>query len=333
MVRWNYLVGSYLSPTRCSYQMSSLTPDHTKEGSTSQGAIVIMDKPPTSPKTLSPYGDLSIFPREIRDEIYRQVLPAKYRAFYSDSIVRPALYDTLENFLPRWIASDLCILRLSKAISDEAMSILYLEGTFYFPLGPSDYLHPNAAITNRMMSVHFWFNMPFDDYPDRFCSPEPGPLLWFQGDTITRKSIEIVVNLYRWSGDVTELTRSPLIPSLKKLTGFETVTLGLYTISDQYCPPKGTTKATKKIWSDAEEWEKLYAGFEPLFHILSKELEPSLGCSSAMSELTAGEYGLRMDGKRHIVFHPRSATSKAKRDAANMEKSKSTKGIEQGHEP
>ena len=69
----------------------------------------------------------------------------------------------------------------------------------------------------------------------------------------------------------------------------------------------------------------LYAGFTSLFAAMSKNLESSLGKSSAMSELVPGECmyfesnlkgSFDVSGQREIVFHPRdhlAAVSKAKK--------------------
>lgn len=287
----------------------------------------------TNKKTLKPLGDLSLFPREIRDEIYRHVFPKKYKAFYSSSIVRPTVLKQTDlqavhfSMYHDWTASNLSILRLSKAIKDEAMPILYSEGTFrfYYGLGPQYPKEvpqlPNIDITNRMTNVEIVYDAQLDPHMDPEadsylewdasncygCAPA-GPLEFFQGVTISRKSI--LIELRGCSFGVylaTKVTGSPLSRSLRQVTGFKDVTLRLATNKGVYCPAKWTSKAQGKEWIDAGEWEKLYAGFIPLFRAMSKNLEPALGKSSAMSELEPGESSSRLSssGQRHIVFHPR----------------------------
>lgn len=314
-------------------------PDHTNESSTNQDTIAIMDTAPTNAMIPNPYGDLSIFPREIRDEIYRLVLPQTYIAYYSSSIVRPVCYDTPNGFSQRWTGSDLSIIRLSKAISDEAMSVMYLKGTFRFHSGVGSAYpeavaqRPNADMKNRMTNVDVFYNTEFDPEIDLvtgftmgfrtldcYCSAKAGPLEFFQGDTISRKSILLELGLYEHSSYAARMTKSPLFRALKKLTGFETVTLKLYAVAPYYCPPKGTTQTTEQEWYDAGESEKLYAGFEDLLSAMRKELEPTLGSSSAISELISRHDNLESCGERQIIFHPRDHQTAISKEKDTMDR-------------
>ena len=131
-------------------------------------------------------GTLSVLPREIRDEIYRSVLPKAYKAFWSLSVLEPAPYNwphpppfhrrvanRLLQGLPREKRrqrqrkieerneAHLAVLRLSKDVHAEATALLYLEGTFSFGyrVGPNmfsslpEYL--NETLTRRMTNIQF----------------------------------------------------------------------------------------------------------------------------------------------------------------------------------
>lgn len=164
-----------------------------------------------------------------------------------------------------------------------------------------------------------------------------GPLEFFRESNVSRNSILIVL---RWSGwavyCATKRTKSPLFRSLREVTGFNNMTLRFITNGNVYFSPQITSRIQSKEWVLAGEWDKLYAGFTPLFTVMSKHLESSLDKSSAMSELVPGEcmyfeLNLRgrfdISGQREIVFHPRdhlAAISKANKDTMNLEQSVST---------
>lgn len=159
------------------------------------------------------------------------------------------------------------------------------------------------------------------DTPDGFGLAPVGPLEFFKGAAITRETIVIELHLANWLKSAPRLTKLPLFKALKQLTGFKIVSLGLYAAWEAYFAPPRTTIDTLRKWLDAEQSDKLYAGFEPLLRAICKYLEHTLGNASAMSELIPGEYGLPKSGKRYVKFHPRdhqAAISKAKDDTMTM---------------
>ena len=327
--------------------MLPIMPNNISPGAGTQGTINTMNTTPTNTKVLKPLGDLSVFPREIRDEIYRHVFPTskKYRAFYSSSICRPAYYETPTAFKRKeWTGSNLSIMRLSKAIKDEAMALLYSEGTFCFhdclfnPHGINVLQHQNADAINRMTNVVLFYDATqvFED--ETFAATNPnydcagaGLLGFFQEVSVMRKSILIVLvvfDYYAWKGDATAMVASPLFKVLRHLTGFQTVTLRVIASYTSYHSLQSTAGTTAKTWQSTQQWAKLYAGLESILNAMSQDLEPTLGNSSAMSELVPGPEEFEYSGQRHVTFHPRdhlAAVSKAKKDAMEMKHTKGTK--------
>lgn len=102
--------------------MSPVMLDHINEPSTNQDTITIIKTARTNTKTLKPLGNMSRFPREIRDEIYRHVFSNTYKAFYSSLIFRrtfdynPEFSRRVYNKREKRTESNMSILRLSKAI-------------------------------------------------------------------------------------------------------------------------------------------------------------------------------------------------------------------------
>ncbi len=313
-------------------------PNNISPGSATQSTINTMDTTPTNTKILKPVGALSVFPREIRDEIYRHVFPTskRYRAFYSSSICRPSYYEKPDDFAhtdfkrEEWIGSDLSLLRLSKAIKEEAMPLLYSEGTFCFceSLNPDniDVLqHQNADAINRMTNIELFLGAAY--VPQLLAATKSyhragaGPLEFFQGVSVMRKSIFIVLVLFNdeWLDDATAMVARHLSKVLKHLTGFQTVTQRLV-VRPYDCP-------LAKEWQDERGWAKW---LETLLSAMSQDLELTLGNSSAMSELLSGAEDFGFYRQTHVTFHPRDhvvATSKAKKDAIEMKHSKGTKWI------
>ena len=299
-----------------------------------------MDTTTNNARILKPLGDLSIFPREIRDEIYGHVLPRakKYRAFYSSSICRPFNYERHDRRAhtdfkrKEWIGSNMSILRLSKAIKDEAMLLLYSEGTFCFRdcINPHDIdvpWHPKADVIDRMTNIELfhdptcipeWEMLSFTEHPR--CAGAR-LLEFFQGVSVTRKSILIVLDADDdgWLDVATAMVPwrlfSQLFKVLRHLTGFQTVTLRLLV------KPSSLAGATVKEWQDLRGWAKLSAELETLLTAMSQDLEPTLGNSSAMSEIVSGPKEIGFYGQTHVTFHPRdhlAAIPKAKKDAMGI---------------
>lgn len=289
-----------------------------------EDTVTNMKKAPDTTKTNNSLGDLSLFPREIRDEIYRHSLSKE--DYYGNCILTSArIYDaSLSSKLRKRTQSNVSILCLSKAIKEEAMTWLYLNGTFVFWYNLDQDRHfPQHPSTNNMNKIEIFYDAALyldlnfeSDFSIRwntsisYGSMRAGPLDFFRGDTITRKSILIVIELCKWWPYATAITKSPLFDTFKQLTGFETVTLRLAVADD------GSGE-----WPKANEWEGLYTGFGSVLKDISMCLGPTLGKSSAVSELIPEQIGPSLEnsenGIREVVFHPRNdqtAISEAKKD-------------------
>ena len=293
-----------------------------------------------------PLGDLSLFPREIRDEIYRHIFSKTYMAFYSSSIVKPAFYNKsndyalslIERDREERIAADLSVLRVQKAITNEAMLLLYSETTFGFCYASSWYpgssvlpLDADINIINRMTNIAISCNLGYTLVVDLEPCIAPGwssigysfipagPLEFFQGVSITRESILLDLRLYERMIDADNSTRSsffesPFFEALKQLTGFKNVTLRFRAESYRYFPAQETDEATIQQWLEAQEWEKLYAGLRRLLCGMSNVLEPTLGNRFATELLVSEADDLSWHAQCHTVFHPQAhlaAVSKA----------------------
>lgn len=291
--------------------------------------------------TPKPLGDLSLLPRELRDEIYRHVFSKMYKAFYSYSVVKPAYYDETRNHPLLLIdrdregrtGFDLAILCVQKAIMKEAMQLLYSQATFRFcyNVRPDCFPHPlqpeTVDITKRMthiaVSCDAGCASEIDHMPgihlgwSPMCYPSAraGPLAFFQGISTQRESILVDFKLYEWSINASSLMLSPLFEALKHLTGFKTVTLRLTSMRGFCCLAQETSEATIQESIEAEEWEEVYGGLEPLLRAMSNALEPALGNRGAIELLvSAGDDLSWQHGQCHTTFHPQAhlaAISKA----------------------
>ena len=287
-----------------------------------------MKTAPTDKKTAKPFGALSLFPREIRNGIYRHSLPTKEyywsRILQSSEIYESVLYWRRQSSSKRWSKFNLPVLCLSNAIKEEAMDSLYLNGTFVFQscLGETGEKIPQHSTADKMRKIEIFYTAALDPDMDfesdlgidyntslAYGSAEAGPLYLFCGDAIARNSILIVLKLCHWWRHATAMTESLLFEALQQLTGFETVTLRLVAAYDMSCWE----------WPRDEEWAELYTGFGDILSEMSMSLEPTLGKICAMSELLPEQIGPSLEGCgiREVVFHPRkhrATISKAKKD-------------------
>ena len=290
-----------------------------------ESTVTIMKEALNTTQTVKSLGALSFFPREIRDEVYRHCLPKKRYCW--DSVLDcaslydpndPVVYGTmryrrLHSKCKEWTKSNLSILSLSKDIKEEAMVWLYLNGTFclYYNLNLMRAEQvPQHPGTNNMTNFEISYGAAIDPEmgSKSYGWMDGGPLHLFGGDTVTRKSILVVLRLCEWWRYAAIMTVSPLLDALKQLTGFETVTLRLAFVEFGK-------------WPNTDEWRMLYTGFGSVLEDMSMALEPTLGKSSAMSEHLPEEIGPSLHksrkGIREVVFHPRNhraAISKAKKD-------------------
>ena len=294
-----------------------------------EDTVTIMEEAPNTTEKINSLGNLSLLPREIRDEIYRYALPKKKYSFgfichcaslydSNDPICYGSpRYRRLHSKCREWTESNLSILCLSKAINEEAMASLYLNGIFVFRNDDEELLqHPS---TDNMTKIEIYCSPFFDLDWDKDRDSEhnksiachrmsAGPLVFFRGDTIKRKSILIVLELGGFWHRATNMTTSPLFKALRQLTGFETVTLRLATVDDDWGRKP-----------DDKDLERMDIGFGPILEDMSIVFEPTLGKSSAKSKMAPEEITPSFQYLRShdIVFHLRNhqaAISKAKKD-------------------
>ena len=319
--------------------MSLVNSEYVNERPADQNITASIDTTSTNTKTRSALGDLSHFPREIRDGIYRHVFPT-YRASYRhrSSTSKPTVLELTDVQLDKcnWTVWKLSILRLSRNIRSEAMPIFYSKGIFRFHIGLREEFSnevpqlPDVEFINFMSNVEIIYDARIRyDWSERasriYGAASAGPLELFQGAKVSRNSIVIMLNWCEMAASyAADMTNSPLFRSLRQMIGFKNVTLRFTTNENVYCPLPGISQAKEKEWVEAGTWKKLYGGFTPLFLAMSKDLEPTLGKSSAMSKLVPGEPGgtLEVSGRRAIKFHPRgrqAITSRANKDTTDLE--------------
>ncbi len=207
-------------------------------------------------------GNLSILPRELRDNIYAYIVPEGYTPNWH-AVVHPGIHYTwlrhqepgFEKPRYKYLKSpkapkfNITIFLLSRIIHEEAMTIFYSLGTFRFA-PPCFQLNgvgrfPTTNIANRIMNVELFYKMSVKKLlilntkgPQNlhsttlFWSPSPGPTALFKGNDVKRKSAFIQFNFSEWSSYKTKLIPTPLFDDLKQLTGFSTVTLKLEKFSN-----------------------------------------------------------------------------------------------------
>lgn len=186
--------------------MASAVSDHTPRGDQRNG------------------GALFTIPREIRDEIYRLLVKRHYIAFPAGKGPRDCKCIICRSNTEK---PDLAILRVSRAISDEAQEMIYSESLFeYLNLdyhnAPSS--KPPAQLVNRMRKVlvsigglqlKTRYSVPLGIYEGTFDS--------LSGYRVVRDSCHIQFLIHR-PNDIHLVTRH-ILPRLATLTGFRTILL------------------------------------------------------------------------------------------------------------
>ena len=91
-------------------------------------------------------GTLSILPREIRDEIYRNLFKGHYCS-----------YDSSDRMRSQTQKSDLALFSVSKATYDEGSSILYSESVFRLGFDYDPTIYPPEPTLRRIMKIELVF--------------------------------------------------------------------------------------------------------------------------------------------------------------------------------
>lgn len=265
-------------------------------------------------------GNLSVLPRELRDNIYAYIVPEGYTTKWH-AVVHPGIhytwlrhqepgfekprYKSLKS--PNAPKFNITIFLLSRIIHEEAMIVFYSLGTFRFAPPCFEFngitsigSFPSTNIANRIMNVELLYQMslkkililnskgPRDLHSTiLFWSPSPGPTALFKGNDIKRKSAFIQFKFFEWSSYKTEIIRTPILDDLKQLTGFRTVTLKL-------------EKDSNNSYGDRAAWEKGRVELKSMLNEIRASLEPSLGHGAMSEPGVCWEFH-----SCQVVFHPR----------------------------
>ena len=182
-------------------------------------------------------GGLLQLPRELRDEIYSHLFNKKYLAFWTYDDERP---------FGKFVAADLAILRISKAISSDAKHFLFSRTaskatTFKYHINlnaPMDTVPPIKEATDRMMNVIFVVECDLKAFvhnhridvqfhlDSHMRSLSEGTIDRFIGTAITRDSFWMHINVqsFDWPGHFLD---HRFLQTLKRVTGFRNLTVRL----------------------------------------------------------------------------------------------------------
>lgn len=263
-------------------------------------ASAVSDPPPLGhPK----YGGvLFTIPREIRDAIYRLLVKRHYIAFPAMSPMNCKCTICATNTEK----PDLVILRVSRAISDEAQEMLYSESLFEYlnlDFRIDVILKPPAQVVKRMKKVSVSirallpesrYGVPLGIYDATINS--------LSGYRVVRDSCHIQYLIYR-PNDIAPVTRY-ILPGLAMLTGFRII---LVEVSLQ-----GFLD-----WCVTNERVNYEARLEQVRKIMEDALEPTLG--SAEISYDSSTVSLRFHPRQHLPSILRAQAQKLLLDADRVE--------------
>ena len=274
--------------------------------------------PQAAMATSSSLGTLVVLPREIRDHIYGYVISDRYRAYYSDSIVNDYIVEESEaTGMPWEMYHQLGIACTSRLLCDEVSQILYNKAMFCFQqygtaiAALESPLEQNVKLIERIMNIELFIfisdphieNFPVDH-------KDPGPLTFFHGSVIPRKSAIIRITSTSKRFFAGALLQSPLVNAIKGLVGFKSVilkaayerTLSTTTVKSSYGSSIGTFHG--ELYQKDPTWQ--------LLSMAKENLGPHIGPSDDISELVSPSGGsVWKDGYRQIEFHPREYVTNA----------------------
>ena len=232
-------------------------------------------------------GALFLFPREIRDEIYRLLVKGSYldigcfnRILYPRTDVRP----------------DFAILQVSKSIGREATEILYSESVFRFVLTTRTYgeniLNPDLDRIKRLapMIPNVIFDVYNSSMRDRILGTGD---LWhamnmailaqdFGGLDIRRRSLLVrLLDCSKYGDGATRV--SPVYQRLKAFVGFRAATVEVLPLESFLKPPPDSPSTI-----DAITCTKIKQRVTWITQTVAKELEPLLGPAVSGFRFDAG---------------------------------------------
>lgn len=231
-------------------------------------------------------GTLIKLPREIRDKIYRYLVKDHYRSKHHDWI-----FESPNHPHP-------AVLRLSRALSHEAISLMYSESTFIYFINYSSggaYPHQTPeSVAKRLMKIDLHLfglidprSAPFEEAAylenkNNICETIIGQ---FTGTIITRTSMHITFHSVKSLASLISVLKTPLCRALEEFKGFRTLEVEL------------CCRLTDDEISDAER-----TGYEVTRTLESFEerLSPALGPATYRSNGVSG--GFHCIGQ--LAFHP-----------------------------
>lgn len=265
--------------------MASAVSDHTPRGDQRNG------------------GALFTIPREIRDEIYRMPVKRHYIAFPAVNSPRNCKCIICRSNTEK---PDLAILRVSRAISDEAQEMIYSESLFEYQ--NRDYYNapsskPPAQLVNRMRKVLVSIGgLRLKNRYSVSLGIYEGTIDSLSGDRVVRHSCHIQFLIHR-PNDIDLVTRH-LLPRLAMLTGFRTILVQV-SLQDGF---------HLYMTNERDGYE---ARLEQVRKIMEDALEPSLG--PAMISYDSLTISLRFHPREHLPSILRAQAQKLLLDADRVE--------------
>ncbi|KAL9132002.1 MAG: hypothetical protein Q9217_000212 [Psora testacea] len=260
-------------------------------------------------------GNLGKLPRELRNQVYKHLVVRRYLVAWPKAWNSRSTAAFME-------AKNLSILRVSRAISIEAQSLLYAQSQFSVYLEYSCVLDDDpfeqsceAADYNRMMHVHFDVDMcrvPDVSWDDdlamtRIRKTCEASILRFCGGTVERNTLLFTFSNYTPStsnASPTQILSTPLGEAFKGLFGFKTVLVMV--ISCRKILYLGrymeNLQALGKSAANLEAWNhRVLTECHLLLDTLRTEIGPFLGpCKSGDNTSEPDRFY-----SRYLEFHPR----------------------------
>lgn len=265
--------------------MASAVSDHTPLGDPKNG------------------GALFTIPREIRDEIYRFLVKRHYIAF-------PAGKSPIECKCTicgtNTESPDLAILRVSRAIGDEAQEMVYSESLFEFlnlDFRNATSLKPPTQVVNRMKKVLVSIKGLLPE--TRYSVPPgiyDGTIDGLSGYRVVRDSCHVEFSIYR-PNDIDPVTRR-ILPRLATLNGFRTILVKVYL--------QGFFHLYVRNGRDGYE-----ARLEQVRQIMKDALEPTLGSPTISQD--SFTISLKFHPREHLPSILRAQAQKLLLDADRVE--------------
>ncbi len=242
------------------------------------------------PAPLTPLGTLSILPRELRDEIYRNVCNQDGSYWFN----------TLQGHEPsdcrKWDIENLSMLQVCKVIRKEFLSVLCSEGVFEISCHYNEIRSSDIPFVKDISNLCFVFNLGMISSTSvkksRLSTMEEGPVSFFTGTSVLRN--KCVVEITWCTPNSLLILGSPLMAAMAQLTGFKTVELVFLTDADSWLE-FGTPWDVKESFRNL----KTCPGFDTFVLRISKALERTLGPYTTGENLDKPQYWTQS-----VVFHP-----------------------------